>query len=87
LLKNWSILGLSLATIGLFMNAMGLPLNKSIWSLSFMFTTAGISLICLIIIYLIVDIIAKGNKCQEICSAPFKWLGMNPLFIYVVMMM
>jgi predicted acyltransferase len=56
MLKIWTILGIVLAVIGLLF-ALFNPLNKKIWSLSFMFFTSGMSVICLILIYLLVDIL------------------------------
>jgi len=79
------LLGLGLSFSGFFLG-MWIPINKDLWSLSFMLGTSGISVLCLTAIYYLVDVVGKGKKWVENVIAPFKWLGMNPLFIYVLMM-
>ncbi|KRX06974.1 hypothetical protein PPERSA_07137 [Pseudocohnilembus persalinus] len=85
LIKNWSLLGLSFAFIGFFMG-LWIPLNKDLWTISFMFGTIGISIICLVFLYWFIDIYGRDSKFIKVICQPFIWLGMNPLFIYLIMM-
>ena len=66
-----------------------MPLNKKIWSISFVFTTVGISGLTLTFFAIIVDILgAKGKIYSKIINfliRPLLWLGRNPLIIFVLM--
>lgn len=54
-----------------------LPINKNLWTTSFVFVTAGGGLIMLSITYVIVDVL----KIWE--GAPFRYMGMNSILIYI----
>jgi len=54
-----------------------LPLNKHLWTGSFVLVTAGLALLALGAIYLVVDVAGLRRW-----SRPFVWLGVNPLAIY-----
>lgn len=51
-----------------------------------MFFTSGFSVLSLILIYFLFDILGKNVNWKNYISAPFIWLGMNPLFIFVMLM-
>lgn len=51
-----------------------------------MFFTSGFSVLSLVFIYFLFDIIGKNVNWKKYISAPFIWLGMNPLFIFVMLM-
>lgn len=54
-----------------------IPLNKNLWSLSFIFVMAGVTFISLTIMYLLIDI-------YDIYSGtPFLYLGRNSITIYI----
>jgi len=54
-----------------------IPINRSLWSLSFVFTTSGAAFLALIFFYLAID-------CVNIWSGvPFSFVGKNSLLIYV----
>ncbi|KAG8389541.1 hypothetical protein BUALT_Bualt02G0240000 [Buddleja alternifolia] len=57
----------------------GVPYSKPLYSLSYMFITAGASAVLLTIIYFIVDI-----KCLRKPTAMFQWMGMNALIVYAL---
>ena len=57
----------------------GLPINKKIWSPSFVITTCGLASSLLAILIWIIDI--KGYKTW--CKF-FESFGINPLFLYVL---
>nr|MBP8258004.1 DUF5009 domain-containing protein [Opitutaceae bacterium] len=54
------------------------PLVKKLWTSSFCLVTSGISALMLAGFYLVVDILRYDRWC-----APFLWLGMNSLTIYL----
>jgi predicted acyltransferase len=53
-----------------------IPLNKNLWSFSFILLTAGGGLLCLSFTYAMVDIYKVWS------GAPFRYLGLNSIFIY-----
>lgn len=72
------ILGSILLFVG-YLISYGFPINKSIWSSSFVLVTCGISLLMLGLLTWIIDI--KGKKSWSVF---FESFGVNPLFIYVL---
>ena len=83
---RWTMLkkGLLLLGAGLVLIALGLlwnfefPINKRLWSSSFVLYVGGWSLIFLSVFYLVVD--AAGFKKWAI---PFVWIGSNSILIYL----
>lgn len=57
----------------------GFPINKKIWSSSFVLTTCGLASLLLGLLIWIIDI--KGKKHWSVF---FESFGVNPMFIYVV---
>ncbi|CAF2512996.1 unnamed protein product [Rotaria sp. Silwood2] len=79
---HWLISGLICGSIGLLLSKGGhtdswIPINKNLWSLSFILVLAGLAFVILTIFYLLIDV----NKCFT--GEPFLWLGMNSIVIYV----
>jgi predicted acyltransferase len=71
-----------LGTIILFLGYLlqyGFPINKKIWSSSFVLTTCGLASLLLALLIWLIDIKAKKNW-----SVFFESFGVNPMFIYVV---
>ncbi|UAY55550.1 acyltransferase family protein [Arachidicoccus terrestris] len=54
------------------------PINKNIWTSSFVVFCAGCSLLLLGVFYLIIDVLKWQLWCR-----PFIWLGMNSILIYM----
>ena len=54
-----------------------IPINKNLWSLSFVFLLAALSFICLSIFYLLIDIFDIYS------GTPFLYLGRNSITIYI----
>jgi predicted acyltransferase len=71
------ITGVILTFIGFLLN-YGCPLNKKIWSPTFVLITCGMASILLALLVWIIDI--KGYKRWSVF---FESFGVNPLFIYV----
>jgi predicted acyltransferase len=54
-----------------------LPLNKHLWTGSFVLVTAGLAMLAFGLIYVAVDVFGLRSWAR-----PFIWLGVNPLAIY-----
>ncbi|CAA0831971.1 Protein of unknown function (DUF1624 [Striga hermonthica] len=75
----WSLSSLTLLLLGFFLNLLGVPFSKPLYTLSYMFITAGASGFLLTAIYFMVDI-----KCIKKPTMIFKWMGMNALIVYAL---
>ncbi|UJR08688.1 hypothetical protein I4U23_012946 [Adineta vaga] len=79
---HWIISGVLCGSIGLALSKGGqsdswIPINKNLWSLSFILVLAGLAFIILTILYILVDV------CNWFTGEPFLWLGMNSIVVYV----
>ena len=79
---HWILAGLIFGSIGLLLSKGGhsdswIPINKNLWSLSFVLVLSGLAFLILTILYLLVDVY------QLFTGEPFLWLGMNSILIYV----
>jgi len=54
-----------------------LPLNKPLWTGSYVLFTGGLAIVCIAISYAIIDVLDIRTWAR-----PFVWLGVNPLAIY-----
>ena len=64
------------------------PIIKKLWTVSYALVTAGISGGVLSSVYFFVDVETWGYKTQQviaIATKPLVWLGRNPLFIFIGM--
>lgn len=81
---NWKriadlfIIGACLTFTG-FLLSYGLPINKNIWSPTFVFTTCGMAATLLGLLIWIIDIRGHQKWCRF-----FETFGINPLFLYVL---
>lgn len=81
-LKRWLLwalcLGILAGALTLFSSDDGvIPINKHMWSLSFVFATSSLALILLSICYVLVDVRKFWSGC------PFHYAGMNAIILYV----
>ncbi|GAM17710.1 hypothetical protein SAMD00019534_008850, partial [Acytostelium subglobosum LB1] len=79
---RWSVWGLVLCAIaaglcGMSQNGGWLPINKNLWTPSFVILLSGFAFWVLSIMYLLVDVFKVWN------GAPFVYVGMNPITIYM----
>ena len=74
-LMIWGIAGIVLSLLW----SLVFPINKPLWTSTFVLLTSGLALVFLGILLWIIDI--KGVKRW---TKPFQVFGMNPLFIYVL---
>lgn len=77
-LLSLSVLGIALLFAG-WLLAYGCPLNKKVWSPTFVLVTCGFASLFLVLLTWLVDI----RNCR-LWGYPFRVFGTNPLFIYVV---
>lgn len=70
----WGIAGLAAGQLWHF----AFPINKNLWTSSYVIFTAGFACVLLAICYWLIDM--KGWKGW---AAPFVWYGMNPLALFV----
>jgi predicted acyltransferase len=85
LLLYWFLLTIVFIFIGYETSVIGDAVCKKRWSVSFAFLTSGISGAALCLCYVFVDLYNKPWVKEKLIM-PFLWLGMNPLFIYILMM-
>jgi len=81
-LKRWFVWGLVLGCIALGLcggrqNGGAIPLNKNMWSLSFILAQAGMGCWALGVCYVLIDVLNIWN------GAPFVYPGMNSIAVYV----
>ncbi|PNY06973.1 heparan-alpha-glucosaminide N-acetyltransferase-like protein [Trifolium pratense] len=75
----WSVFSFSLLVVGYILEILGIPLSKALYTLSFMFITAGASGLVLTAIYYIVDIERLRKP-----TVLLQWMGMNALIVYAL---
>ncbi|KAL1341110.1 hypothetical protein HN51_027586 [Arachis hypogaea] len=75
----WSTFSFSLLLMGYILEILGIPLSKALYTLSYMFITAGASGLVLTAIYYIVDI--ENFRKPTVL---LQWMGMNALIVYAL---
>ncbi|VFQ73870.1 unnamed protein product [Cuscuta campestris] len=75
----WSIFSFFLLIVGYLLVVVGVPLSKPLYTLSYMFITAGASGIAFTFIYYVVDVIHLRKP-----TIMFQWMGMNALIVYAL---
>lgn len=76
-ISRLTIFGLSSVLIG-YLWSFVYPINKALWSSSYVLFTAGLAILILGLLYYIIDL-----KNYQSWTTPFRAFGLNPLFIYV----
>jgi len=84
--EKWTMLrkGLAMGLAGILLLGLGtlwslnFPINKNMWTSSFVLYAGGWSLILMFVFYLIIDVL--GFKRW---SMPFAWIGRNSILIYM----
>jgi predicted acyltransferase len=71
------IAGIILVSLGLLWNPF-FPVNKNMWTSSFVLVAGGFSLVLFSFFYYIIDV-----KAYQKWSLPFIWIGTNSILIYV----
>ncbi|HFA50742.1 MAG TPA: DUF1624 domain-containing protein [Bacteroidetes bacterium] len=62
------------------------PINKKLWTSSYVLFHSGLALLTLSTVWWLVDSLPRrlGGKAYRGWTKPFVWFGMNPLFIYIL---
>ncbi|OAY67520.1 Heparan-alpha-glucosaminide N-acetyltransferase [Ananas comosus] len=75
----WSLTSLALLVCGFIVWLSGMPFSKPLYTMSYMFLTAGISGFLLTLMYYVVDV--TGFRKPFVL---FQWMGMNALIVFVL---
>ncbi|KAJ8772051.1 hypothetical protein K2173_027228 [Erythroxylum novogranatense] len=79
-LKHWVAMGVSLLILGLILHFTdAIPLNKQMYTFSYVCVTSGAAALVFSAIYILVDI--WGLKYIFL---PLQWIGMNAMLVYVM---
>ncbi|KAG5582017.1 hypothetical protein H5410_052644 [Solanum commersonii] len=78
-LYNWSNLSLSLLAVGLFLDFVGMPFNKSMYTISYMLVTSAAAGITFCLLYLLVDIYGWRRLMFIL-----EWMGKHSLSIFIL---
>jgi heparan-alpha-glucosaminide N-acetyltransferase len=80
-LQRWAIWGVVFGLLGASLAGFKqdggvIPINKNLWSPSFIFTVAGIDFLLMGLLYVVVDLARAWS------GAPFAYVGMNSIVVY-----
>lgn len=78
-LYNWSLFSFSLLALGFFLSCMGMPLNKPLYTVSYLLVTSGSSGITFCILYILVDVYGWRSV-----TGVFEWMGKHALSIFIL---
>ncbi|XP_008789968.3 heparan-alpha-glucosaminide N-acetyltransferase isoform X3 [Phoenix dactylifera] len=79
-LKLWVPMGLALLIFGIILHfSHAIPLNKQLYSFSYVCVTAGAAAIVFSIFYFLVDILGLRTL-----FLPLEWIGMNAMLVFVM---
>lgn len=78
-LWQWTTTGTVLIFVGLVLEIAGMPLNKQLYTLSYMFVTGGAVALAFVITYVLVDVYNWRSS-----TVLFKWVGAHSLLIYAL---
>lgn len=76
---NWIISSLVLILFGIFLDVLGMPLNKALYTFSYMCITSGAAGLLFSAIYFFVDM--SGYRRPTVL---LEWMGLNALLIYAL---
>ncbi|KAL5566370.1 hypothetical protein UlMin_029534 [Ulmus minor] len=79
-LKHWSLMGFALLISGIILHfTHAIPLNKQLYTLSYVCVTSGAAALVFSAIYVLVDVYNLKYP-----FLPLKWIGMNAMLVYVM---
>ncbi|KAK4401384.1 Heparan-alpha-glucosaminide N-acetyltransferase [Sesamum angolense] len=78
-LWNWSIFSVSLMGLGLFLAFLGIPLNKSLYTISYLMVTSASAGITFCVLYTLVDVYSW--RCL---TCVWEWMGKHSLSIFIL---
>lgn len=78
-LYNWSLFSVSMFALGLFLAIMGIPLNKSLYTVSYVLISSASAGFTFCALYLLVDV-----HCYRRSTFPLEWMGRHSLSIFIL---
>ncbi|KAF7127292.1 hypothetical protein RHSIM_Rhsim11G0192600 [Rhododendron simsii] len=78
-LHNWLIFSFSLLGLGLFLAFVGIPVNKPLFTISYMLVTSASAGITFSALYILVDIYG-----YRYLTCPLEWMGKHALSIFIL---
>ncbi|KAK9291561.1 hypothetical protein L1049_019509 [Liquidambar formosana] len=79
-LRHWVVMGLSLLILGIILHFTNvIPLNKQLYSFSYVCVTSGAAALVFSAFYILVDIWSF-----KYLFLPLEWIGMNAMLVYVM---
>lgn len=75
----WSIYSVSFLVLGLFLALVGIPLNKSLYTFSYMLVTSATAGITFSLLYILVDVYG-----YRFLVSPLEWMGKHSLAIFIL---
>ena len=88
LIKIWTVVG-AICLVLVYPSKLLMPLNKRLYTLSFLFVTLAASISILTLFLIVIDYIPKySSKAKTVVGKiirPLQWLGMNPLAIFILL--
>ncbi|KAF3434721.1 hypothetical protein FNV43_RR21806 [Rhamnella rubrinervis] len=79
-LDNWSLFSVSIFILGLFLAFIGIPVNKSLYTISYMLITSASAGITFCALYLLVDVYGFRRLTYAL-----EWMGIHSLSIFVLL--
>ncbi|XP_047320746.1 heparan-alpha-glucosaminide N-acetyltransferase-like [Impatiens glandulifera] len=78
-LQRWFLYSVALCLLGLFLCILGVPLNKSLYSVSYMLVTTGAAGMTFSFLYLLVDVYGFRRLTNA-----FEWMGKHALNVFIL---
>ncbi|KAK3010692.1 hypothetical protein RJ639_011200 [Escallonia herrerae] len=78
-LQNWSIFSCSLMALGLFLACLGIPLNKSLYTISYLLVTLASAGITFCTLYVLVDVYSWRRL-----TFVLEWMGKHSLSTFIL---
>ncbi|KAG0540871.1 hypothetical protein BDA96_03G446700 [Sorghum bicolor] len=79
-LRQWVTMGICLLVLGIILHfSHAIPLNKQLYTFSYICVTAGAAGVVFSVLYFLVDIVSL-----RYVFAPLQWIGMNAMLVYVM---
>jgi len=79
-LRQWVTMGVALLVLGIILHfSHAIPLNKQLYTFSYICVTAGAAGVVFSALYFLVDVVSL-----RYAFAPLRWVGMNAMLVYVM---
>ncbi len=79
---HWIGFGTFLVALGLIIHATIMPMNKQLWTVSYVSFMAGTCGLSLVVVYCCVDIEHKVQKYFRLLFSPLQYMGMNAILVF-----